>query len=768
MYLQKIILQGFKSFASKTELRFCVEKKDQETERIGITAIVGPNGSGKSNVIDAVRWVMGEQSPKSLRASKSYDVIFSGSKEKPRMNSGSVTLVFDNSQKKLNVDYQNVSITRKVYRSGEGEYSINGSEVRLLDIIDIFASMGIGKESQCVLNQGMSDAILSASPKDRRSVLEEAAGVKPYQIKRDRSLKRLATTQKNLEITLRLLEEIEPRLKILKRQSKRAEQRREIEDQLRHVQRLYYRSLWKNLSLEYENFQHVFSVLEKEEGKLEQALGEYTGKQNSLLERLQETDQKSVLQNEILLLRREVSDLERQRAQCRGMIDAEKEKQKHQRMFDSIPVDLPFVRKRLLSLRKELEGITTFFLEEKDIEMEKKKSILENLLKSIDGLYDECAQSSVRVEREKEILQREKSMFDEKIRKGEMEYDALSQKISEKEKTILQKENELSLAETDTKDANVLYFSLEKDGAKVREELNRLRMHKNEKRVAFTRCEVHREDLEKEIRMELGLDPRTFVSTKDDETFEVREDTPRLIERLRYQLSMIGGIDPMVAQEYMETKERYEFLSRECEDLTQAMTSLETIIYEMNSRIEKDFSYAFKKINEEFGKYFSLMFDGGTASLEKVRVDVLNDQGEDNEESESEDGERKKEDAYSKWGVDIVVNPPKKKIDRLMMLSGGEKSLVSLALLFAIISHNPPPFVFLDEVEAALDEANSSRFGNLLRTLSSQTQFVVVTHNRETMRNADVLYGVTLEDGASNILSVRLDQIKKDGKIQVG
>ena len=162
MYLQKIILQGFKSFASKTELRFCVEKKDQETERIGITAIVGPNGSGKSNVIDAVRWVMGEQSPKSLRASKSYDVIFSGSKEKPRMNSGSVTLVFDNSQKKLNVDYQNVSITRKVYRSGEGEYSINGSEVRLLDIIDIFASMGIGKESQCVLNQGMSDAILSA------------------------------------------------------------------------------------------------------------------------------------------------------------------------------------------------------------------------------------------------------------------------------------------------------------------------------------------------------------------------------------------------------------------------------------------------------------------------------------------------------------------------------------------------------------------------------------------------------------------------------
>ena len=173
-------------------------------------------------------------------------------------------------------------------------------------------------------------------------------------------------------------------------------------------------------------------------------------------------------------------------------------------------------------------------------------------------------------------------------------------------------------------------------------------------------------------------------------------------------------------------------------------------------------------INDQINsdKYFSLMFDGGTASLEKVRVDVLNDQGEDNEESESEDGERKKEDAYSKWGVDIVVNPPKKKIDRLMMLSGGEKSLVSLALLFAIISFNPPPFAVLDEVEAALDEANSRRFGRIIQELSNYTQFVVITHNRESMRQAAVLYGVTMgEDGISKLLSVRLDQIGQGGKI---
>jgi chromosome segregation protein len=220
---------------------------------------------------------------------------------------------------------------------------------------------------------------------------------------------------------------------------------------------------------------------------------------------------------------------------------------------------------------------------------------------------------------------------------------------------------------------------------------------------------------------------------------------------------MIGGIDPLIAQEYKETQDRYDFLLRESEDLENAMISLEKIIVEMNERIEKDFKKAFIKINQEFGKYFTLMFDGGTASLEKMRLESRGISQEIEDEDEENDFQ---------WGVDIKIQPPKKRVNRLSMLSGGERSLVSLALLFAIIAHNPPPFVVLDEVEAALDEVNSRRFSSLLQTLSSKTQFIVITHNRETMRQADVLYGVTMDDGASKLLSVRLDQIKKGGIIQ--
>ena len=263
MYLRKIALHGFKSFASKTELSFCFQKEDEE-KYFGVTAIVGPNGSGKSNIADAIRWVMGEQSAKNLRGKKTNDVIFSGSKTRAQMGTSSVSLFFDNSDKKIDIDYRDVTVTRKVYRSGEGEYFINDSRVRLIDVIDLFALIGIGKESQCVLNQGMSDAILSASLLERRGILEEAAGVKPYQIKRERSQKKLITTRENLLQTARLLEEIEPRLRLLKIQAKKAEQRRDTEQELRLTQEPYYCRLWSDLLSEYTQYEEVMSITGRE------------------------------------------------------------------------------------------------------------------------------------------------------------------------------------------------------------------------------------------------------------------------------------------------------------------------------------------------------------------------------------------------------------------------------------------------------------------------------------------------------------------------
>jgi chromosome segregation protein len=241
------------------------------------------------------------------------------------------------------------------------------------------------------------------------------------------------------------------------------------------------------------------------------------------------------------------------------------------------------------------------------------------------------------------------------------------------------------------------------------------------------------------------------------------------------KMEQSGGIDPLVVEEYEETNKRFEFLTKESEDLESATATLREVIKEMDQKIEEKFSATFSEINKEFIKYFRIIFGGGNAQLNKLKVKSSKFKARDAETNETntvnEPGEDsagdEKEDSREEVGIDIAACPPGKKISNLSMLSGGERSLTSLALLFAIIAHNPPPFAVLDEVEAALDEANSKRFGRILMELSSGTQFVTITHNRETMRQASLLYGVTMgEDGISKLLSVRLDQVGAGGKIK--
>ncbi|MEI9967036.1 MAG: AAA family ATPase [Candidatus Moraniibacteriota bacterium] len=249
MYLKRLEINGFKSFAQKTALDFITSHAEHGGERM-ITAIVGPNGSGKSNVADAIRWAIGEQSSKNLRGKKSEDVIFAGTDKKARLGSASVTLYFDNADKRIPIEFAEVSITRKLYRSGESEYLINGSKVRLLDITDLLARAGIGRDSYSVITQGMSDALLAASPVERRSIFEDAAGVKPYQIEKERSQRKLAATEENLTKVAALLLEIEPHLKNLKRQAEKAAQGKDIAARLSAKQHALYGFLWKNFEAE--------------------------------------------------------------------------------------------------------------------------------------------------------------------------------------------------------------------------------------------------------------------------------------------------------------------------------------------------------------------------------------------------------------------------------------------------------------------------------------------------------------------------------------
>jgi chromosome segregation protein len=240
-------------------------------------------------------------------------------------------------------------------------------------------------------------------------------------------------------------------------------------------------------------------------------------------------------------------------------------------------------------------------------------------------------------------------------------------------------------------------------------------------------------------------------------------------------MEQIGGIDPLVVTEYDETEKRYQFLTTESADLENALVSLREVIKEMEKKVDEKFHATFDEINREFSKYFRIIFGGGDAHLTKVKIKARRSKNDLPEEEDSLEQSTEGEaelvspadvDDKDEIGIDISACPAGKKIASLAMLSGGERSLTSLALLFAIIAHNPPPFSILDEVEAALDEANSKRFGRIIQDLSDSTQFVIITHNRETMRQASLLYGVTMgEDGMSKLLSVKIDQVGKGGKI---
>ena len=309
------------------------------------------------------------------------------------------------------------------------------------------------------------------------------------------------------------------------------------------------------------------------------------------------------------------------------------------------------------------------------------------------------------------------------------------------------------------------YFQLERQLRQKQDEVSRLKDFFNDAKIKLARIEVREEDLVNEIRNELKRDVSELKY--DGEEFS-RDQLEREISRLKIQMEQIGGIDPMIVDEYNETSARYDFLTKESEDLQKAIESLKEVVKEMDQKISVEFEQAFEEINKEFAKYFKIIFGGGNANMVRVKSERRKQKnaGDENETDQQEES-AESDQQPAEIGIDISACPPGKKIANLSMLSGGERSLTSLALLFAIISHNPPPFAILDEVEAALDEANSRRFSKILQELSHQTQFIAITHNRETMRQAALLYGVTMgDDGISQLLSVRLDQIGSGGNIK--
>ncbi|MCX6780232.1 MAG: AAA family ATPase, partial [Candidatus Magasanikbacteria bacterium] len=259
MYLKSLEIQGFKSFAEKTKLNFLPPKDG----RFSITGIVGPNGSGKSNVVDAIRWVMGEQSLKTLRGKKSEDIIFGGSAARGALGACEISMVLDNSDHRVDIEAEEVVITRRLYRSGEGEYLINSNPVRMLDIHLLLAKAQFGQHSYSIVGQGTIDKMLTVTPAERKDFLDEASGIKEYQIKHHQGSLKLARTEENMTQVDTLLKEVEPRLRLLSKQVRKLEQRQEIEINLREAQEKYYGSLYSSNKSELDKLDKIIKELDE-------------------------------------------------------------------------------------------------------------------------------------------------------------------------------------------------------------------------------------------------------------------------------------------------------------------------------------------------------------------------------------------------------------------------------------------------------------------------------------------------------------------------
>ena len=807
MYLKKLEISGFKSFANKTALDFSALKNGVSGKGYEITAIVGPNGSGKSNIADAVRWIMGEQSMKTLRGKKSEDIIFAGSGKKARLGSAQATLYFDNADKKIPLDFSEVSITRKIFRSGESEYIINGSRVRLQDIVDLLAKAGIGRESYSIINQGMADAVLNAAPLERRFIIEDAAGVKQYQIKKERALRKLDTTRENLDKARSLAEEIKPHLRLLKRQADKAAQSGEVASVLKAKQTAFFSYLWKSFQDEKKSLSEAREEIGRRMMNVQREVDKLTDEISRESENEAQNTKLAELEKKKNENREKLNRLERDLIVSEGRLEIEKEKQKNQEMIAGIKiqnqpaeglVDLRYVKRAVEEIKRDQEILVSRIenaekledlrdikgfarsiqmrLAELKADIEKGRVPARNVSVATDAGLPEVATSlQAGGEKAPAIIELENKI--QKIREEIPGMEEETKKI----------EADIAVEMQSDREKRHRFFEIERTLRNRQDELNKFKDRFNEAKISLARVEVREEDLRGEVSAELKINPEELKPARNASAAadaggsgaeDINKETlEKDIARLKVQMEQIGGIDPLVIPEYEETKKRYEFLTQESEDLEKAIVSLKEVIKEMEQKVNEVFAATFSEIDKEFTKYFRIIFGGGNASLKKVEVkkrgykskeEELEEIGQEGESdvTEAEPGAGEKEAEKTETGVDIFASPPGKKISGLAMLSGGERALTSLALLFAIISHDPPPFAVLDEVEAALDEANSKRFGRIIQELSQNTQFIVITHNRETMRQASLLYGVTMgEDGISKLLSVRLDQIGKGGRI---
>lgn len=729
--LKRLEIAGFKSFARKTVLDFSA----------ATTAIVGPNGSGKSNVAEAFRFALGEQSMKSMRGKRSEDLIFSGTHMAARANRAAVAIVFDNTKRIFpKIDFDEVTIERAVFRDGSSEYSLNGSKVRLRDVQELLASANIGETGHHIISQGEADRILLASPRERRAMLEDALGLKNFEFRKQEAERKLEKTDANVKEVEALRREIAPHIRFLKKQVERLERAEELARELATACQTYFAIEELYLVTEKKRVTNERSIAAEKLAAAEADLKQFEDRSAHDTEGMKHVERVRQAERELERITQERSVLGREIGRIEGALEAAK---RHSRAVAEEPyVKVP--RQDLAQLQSSIERAG-------ELAQDADQASLRSALDAIKGAIGAFLLRFT-APKDEYLADEENTVYTlENERQALVDKDtALGNQVADARAALEQARQErLAYDETGREQQHRL---LSVADSRAHEEANVARLDARLNELAYLSEEFDRE--RQEVLALAGSSAFSYQPLMElpQEDRRTQEERKRGIERLKIRVEEAGGGTDDVKKEYDEAVAREEFLTRELGDLAKSSEGLRALITDLDTELHKTFTEGLVKVNSSFGEFFSLMFGGGGAKLVLEELTVVPDEEED-EEVDVATGKP------GKAGIEISVNLPKKRVQSLMQLSGGERALTSIALIFAMSQVNPPPFLILDETDAALDEANSRRYGDMIDNLAKKSQLIVISHNRETMGRAGILYGVTMgADGISKLLSVKFEE----------
>ena len=758
MRIEKIELIGFKSFADKTTFAL----------HPGITCIVGPNGCGKSNIVDAFRFALGEGNFRELRVLNLPEVIFAGTVSRKPLSLAEITLWFDNSSEKLPVPYTEVSIKRRTFRDGQSEFLINNQTGRLKDIRGLFLDTGLSCESLSIIGQGRVDEILSSRPEERRAVFEEVAGIHKYKVRKLEVERKLILAEQNLLRISDLKVEVGEQTQQLEVQAQKAREYQEIQKRVRALELLVFQKQVRNLSNQKEEsgrrleehqqktkqHEEIKADLKREGKTLEEALERTLANLEDLKGRLEGCQRSLLIEHERALFeeRNKIRDLAEEERFNQYEIKRIKETlgalalrrtEIEKRLSEWGEADLeqlsefqPVVKVGL-QLVKQLNELTQLWcgklgiplrLKDEDPVLPLFKAELNKIISDEGALKDNLKF------KEGEIGKIAGRLYELKQALSNMEKEPRPQESEEINKLYAGKVALLTKLDEIKKQREQRVQALEKlesppeggsggVGEMVREE------------IILAKIQGELEQIEDRLQGDYGI---SFVELLS-QTYEVPPASrgKKEVGELKARLRELEPVNLLAIEEYERVKERRDFIELQHADLQSARESLRTLIVDLDAKAREDFQLTMERVTKNFQEVFASLFIGGEARIEMEKdKDLL------------------------EAGIEISVCPSGRKWLNLSLLSGGERSLTAIAILFSLIKTKPSPLCILDEVDAALDDANIGRFANFLKEYANQTQIIVITHNKRTMEVADTIYGITMEEpGVSKVVSMRLEKV---------